>query len=224
MQASKDRQIPETFEEIVDPGHTALIVHEMLNDFCAEGGVFDRLGRRIDVSGIVQPVVSLIAEARERGIRLVYVRYTMHADGSTFSDPALRRHRGSSSGPEDVALPVVDGTWGWENLDEVQPAAQDFIVRKYRPDAFFATPLDALLRWNGIKTLVIVGVGAEVGIVPTVMHAYNLGYFTVAVGDCIRPTDPSRLEDAMRYIGDWAIIKSHAELMDFWRKGGARNG
>ena len=38
MLTYKGRQIPDTFEEIIDPKHTALIVHELLNDFCAEGG------------------------------------------------------------------------------------------------------------------------------------------------------------------------------------------
>ena len=36
----KGREIPETFAEIVDPKHTALIVHEMLNDFLNPNGEF----------------------------------------------------------------------------------------------------------------------------------------------------------------------------------------
>ena len=211
----KGRQIPETFEEIIDPDHTALIVHEMLNDFCAEGGVFDKAGHRIDVSGIVEPMVKLIEGARSQNVRIIYVRYTRHADYSTLSDPDILRYRDSmlkSGSPQ----PVVDGTWGWENIDEVKPQPGDFIVKKYRVDAFFGTPLDELLRWNGIRTIVIMGVGAERGIVPSVIHAHNLGYFSVAVSNCIRPTDPARLEDAMKYIADWAIVKNHTEVINSW--------
>ncbi|MFQ5876047.1 MAG: hypothetical protein ACE5JL_19915, partial [Dehalococcoidia bacterium] len=80
MLTYKGRQIPETFEEIIDPKHTALIVHELLNDFCAEGGAFDKAGHRIDVSGIVDPVVRLIEGAREQNIHIIYVRYTLRAD------------------------------------------------------------------------------------------------------------------------------------------------
>ena len=43
MISYKGRSIPQTFEEIVDPRHTALVVHELLNDFCAKGGAFDKL-------------------------------------------------------------------------------------------------------------------------------------------------------------------------------------
>ncbi|MCH8086611.1 MAG: cysteine hydrolase [Chloroflexi bacterium] len=217
MLTYKGRQIPDTFEEIIDPKHTALIVHELLNDFCAEGGVRDKEGRRIDASEIVQPVAKLIEEARRQELRVIYVRYTMHADYSTMSDPDIWKHRESILKPDAPPPPVVDGTWGWENLDEVKPQPGDIIVRKYKVDAFFETPLDALLRWNRIRTIVIVGIGAEVGIVPTVMHAHSLGYFSVAVSDCIRPSDPARAEDAMLYIGDWSIIKDHTQVLDAWR-------
>lgn len=216
MLTYKGRQIPETLEEIIDPGHTALIVHEMLNDFCAEGGAFDKMGIRIDVSGIVGAVVKLIDEARRQNVRVIYVRYTHHADHATYSDPVVRKYWESIS-KSDRGSVVIEGTWGWENIDEVKPQDGELIVRKYRPDAFFGTPLDELLRWNGIRTIVIVGVGAEVGIVPSVMHAHNLGYFSVAVGDCIRPTDPKRLHDAMLYIGDWALVEDHTTLIETWR-------
>ena len=63
------RLIPETFQEIVDPKHTALIVHELLHDFVTEGGVFDQLGIRVDASGIVPPIVKLISAARKKILR-----------------------------------------------------------------------------------------------------------------------------------------------------------
>ena len=98
---------------------------------------------------------------------------------------------------------AVEGTPGWEIADAVEPVPGDWLIRKYRPDAFFATPLDSMMRWNGIRTLVVVGVGAEVGVLPTLMTASNLGYFTVrgfrrpaargpgAHGGCDAPTSPT---------------------------------
>jgi nicotinamidase-related amidase len=73
------------------------------------------------------------------------------------------------------------------------------------------------MRWNGIKTVVIVGVGAEVGVVPTLMTASNLGFRRIAVSDCLRPTDPQRMDDAMRYIASQAIVKTHADIIEVWR-------
>ena len=223
MLIHQDREIPETLREVVAPCHTALIVHELLNDWCAEGGALDRLGHRIDASDILLPSVALVHAARQRAVPVIHVRYTMHADHSTFSDPAIRRYLGGGSfGRRELPTMVVDGSWGWQNLDDVAPKDGDIIIRKYRPDAFFATPLDALLRWNAIRTVVFIGIGSEVGIVPSVMHAFNLGYYAVAPEDCIRPVDPARGGDALRYIRDWGITAGHREIMDVWHE--ARDG
>ena len=211
----KGRQIPETFEEIVDPKHTAFIVHELLNDFCAEGGAFDKMGRRIDASEIVGPVAKMLDAARAKNVRVIYVRYTMNADRSSMTDLDVWKSRDTAPGSERGNA-VVDGTWGWQNLPEVEPLPGELIVRKYKVDAFFETPLDALLRWNGIKTFVIVGIGAEVGVVPSVIHGGCLGYFSVAVEDCLRGTVPARLAGAMTAIADWSIIKNHQEVIDAW--------
>lgn len=211
------RPIPRSIEEILNPRHTVLIVHEMLNAFVAEGGAFDKSGRRIDVSGIVEPMVKLIAAARAKNVRIAYVRWTTYPDGSTSNIWTRRPPSGSEERrPPPSTISTHEGTWGWENLHAVKPQEGDWVLRKYRPDAFFATALDALLRWNDLRTIVIVGVGAEVGIVPTLMTASNLGYLRVAVSDCIRPTDPKRMDDAMRYIADHATIKTHKEVIDIW--------
>ncbi len=214
----KGRQIPETLEEIIAPGHTALVVHEILNDFCADGGAFDKMGMKIDVSGILEPVAALLDEARRQEVRIIYVRYTHHADNADYSDPVIAKYWDSLQKPDRTPV-VVEGTWGWENMDEVAPEEGEIVIKKYRPDAFVGTPLDELLRWNAIRTMMIVGVGAEVGIVPSVMHAHALGYFPVAVGNCIRPTDPKRLDDAMLYINDWSTVADHNAIIDIWRTG-----
>ena len=218
MLTHESRQIPDTLAEIVDPAHTALIIHELLNDFCAESGVLDTLGHRIDASEILPPTVQLLGAAREREIRVIYVRYTQHADHSTLSDTAIRRFlSGTWSAPGKLPQWAVEGTWGWNNLEEVAPEPGDIIVKKTRPDMFFATPLDALLRWNQIRTAIVVGIGAEVGLVPSVMHGDNLGYFMVAPEDCICPADPSRREDALLYIRDVGITPPSSEIIAAWK-------
>jgi nicotinamidase-related amidase len=70
----------------------------------------------------------------------------------------------------------IEGSWGWEIIDALKPQPQDLVLRKYRPDAFYGTILDSILRWNGIKTVVTTGVGVAVGGVPTV-RLLLVGYF-----------------------------------------------
>ena len=214
----KGRRIPESLAEIIDPAHTALVVHELLNDFCAEGGKFDKAGKRLDASAIIPATVETIAAARAAGIRVLYIRYTRHTDYSSHSDPAIRKAWSQISGDDlnNLAMATVEGTWGWEFLDEVAPEPGDLVLKKYRPDAFFGTHLDHLLRWGGVRSIVLIGIGSEVGLVPTAMHGFNLGYFCVAVEDAVRPTDPARAQDALRFIADWGLVASLAEVTDVW--------
>lgn len=214
----KGRQIPETLAEIVDPAHTVLLVHELLNDFCAVGGKFDKVGKRLDPTAILPATVATIAAARAAGVRVIYIRYTRHTDYSSHSDPVIRKAWAQISGDDDhnLAMATVEGTWGWEFLDEVAPEPGDLVLKKYRPDAFFGTHLDHLMRWNGIKSVVMIGNGAEVGLVPTAMHGFNIGYYCVAVAEAIMTADPARMDDALRFIGDWGLVASLAEVSDVW--------
>ena len=204
-------------KEVLDPEHTLLLVHEVLNAFVSEGGLFDKYDMRIDVTGIMKPMVKVLAAARERSVRVAYVRWTTYPDGST-TDIRTRGPRSSAEADEPPStIAMNEGTWGWENPEEITPEPNDWVLRKYRPDAFIATPLDELMRWNELTTLVVVGVGAEVGIVPTLATASSLGYNTVAIRDAIVPTDPHRAKDAMVYIGDHATLLDHTEVIDVWR-------
>ena len=214
------REIPNTLEEILNPKHTVLVVHEMLNDFISEGGASDNAGGRINADSIIQPIAELLAAARAKNVRVAYVRWTRHADGSTNSDP-VRRNADFGTGP----LSNIEGTWGWEEPEAIKPMPGDWVLPKWRPDAFVGTQLDTLMRWNGIKTMVIVGIGATVGIVPTVAHASTLGYFSVAVEDAILAS--GRWADvAIEFIGRStsrsAMIKNREEIIDIWNKSAPR--
>jgi nicotinamidase-related amidase len=216
------REIPNTLDEILNPKHTAVIVHEMINDFISPGGALDKQGHAYDparMATFLPRIQKLLATARAKNVRVIYVRYTSHADGSTFSD-AIRQNQWSRGEPPPREH--IEGEWGWEVIDAVKPQPQDLVLRKYRPDAFHGTVLDSILRWNGIKTIVMVGVGAAVGVIPTVMTASNLGYFPVAVSDGIQSGDQKRTDDAMTYIGDHAILKTHAEVVDSWNRSASR--
>jgi nicotinamidase-related amidase len=206
------RDTSNSLDEILDPKHTAIIVHEMINDLAARY-------RPEQMAAILPPIQKLLASAREKDVRVIYVRYTKHADGSTSSDP-LRSNSLSGREPEDRS--TIEGETGWEVIDALKPKPQDLVLRKYRPDAFYGTILDSILRWNGIKTVVIVGLGAAVGVVPTVTTAANHGYSCVAVSDGLLSTDPKRTADALTYLGEQAIVRTHADVIDVWARSPAR--
>ena len=212
----KGRQIPQTLEEILNPEHTALLVHEMLNDFVTPGGVGTSMtGDVLDISSILPPMTRLIDTARKKGVRVAYARMTTYNDYRNASDPVISRSYKRMMDPK-TKLAGLDGTWGHEIRQEVGPKEGDLVVNKFRTDAFFQTNLDLLLRSNRIRTFIIVGIGAEAGGVPTVIHGTNLGYFTVVAQDCLRPTDMKNYDDAMLILKDWAIMSTSSEITKAW--------
>jgi ureidoacrylate peracid hydrolase len=216
------REIPNTLDEILNPKHTAVIVNEMINDYLSPGGEYDKRGRGYNqarLATVLPPIQKVLATAREKGVRVIYVRGSSHADGSTSSD--AQRMEYLSRGEPAPRL-HIEGEWGWEVIDALKPQQQDLVLRKYRPDAFYGTILDSILRWNGIRTFVMVGTGAVAGVIPTLMTASNLGYFPVAVSDAIQSSDPKLTDDAMKYVGEHAIVKTHSEVVDSWSRSPSR--
>jgi nicotinamidase-related amidase len=156
----------------------------------------------------------LLETARSKGVQVAYVRWTSYADGSATANVGPRT---VLRPPSTSTISTVEGTWGWAIADPVKPAEGDWVLRKYRQDAFYGTPLDILMRWNGKKTLVIVGPGTEVGVLPTLMTASNLGYHRVAISDALIAADLARTADGMRYVRSQATVLTSAEVLDIWR-------
>ena len=211
----KGRQIPQTYQEIVHPKHTAYIVHEMLNDFMAKGGLYDQQGKRVDISGILPPMLRILQKARQHGVRVIYVRYSRFPDYRTYSEPMVSNEYQKIIDPS-FKQHVLYGTWGWENIDELKPQEGDFIVPKFRVDSFINTKLDLLLRSNGIRTIVIGGYGAEFGILPSVNHASNLGYFVAAPEDCLLAAYPDNQEAARKMIGIYGKLEKSHVIISAW--------
>ena len=148
-------------------------------------------------------------------MRVVYVRFTRYQDYRTWNDPLIARSYKKMMDP-DTRVSTVEGTWGHQVIDEVAPQEGDAVVNKFRTDSFFQTNLDMVLRSNGIRTFIMVGFGAEAGQVPSVTHGVNIGYFAVSPRDCIHPTDINWYDDAMKMLGDWAVMTTSDEIIEAW--------
>lgn len=220
------REIPRSDAAILDPKHTVLVIHEMLNDFVSKGGVADQAGLRYAMDPEIDRIGKLLAAARKKNARVAYVRWTRYEDGATDDDASCAVGSRVCSGRRTAAGRTrppsnIEGSWGWQAPEAIAPAPGDWVLPKWRQDAFFSTQLDALMRWNGIKTMVIVGLGTEVGIMPSVMTASELGYFTVVVEDAIKAVDPARREPAMAFLSDTALVRNTRWLEEIWSEAAA---
>jgi biuret amidohydrolase len=217
MLTYKGREIPETLAEIVKPSHTAVIVHDMQKDNIGEGGAYDKVGLRIDVSRILPPMVRFLDDARAHGAKVMYTQYTNLPDWGAFQDPWIRDlllHPDPAR--EQVFSTLVGDTPGWPTVDALRPHQGEMVIRKYRVDAFIATPLEYLLRLNRVRTIIHTGIATEVGILPTAWHALNLGFFVVVPEDCVGPMEPEHHEGAMAFLRRLAIATTSEAIVEAW--------
>jgi nicotinamidase-related amidase len=107
---------------------------------------------------------SLLATARDTGIRVIHVKHVMASDAAPFFHP---------------------GTIGGELHDSVAPNAGETIVEKAKPNSFAGTNLEGQLREAQIEHLFICGAMSQMCIDATVRAGVDLGYkVTVAHDAC----------------------------------------
>jgi len=219
MLTYQGRQIPETLAEIVDPRHTAVIVHDTQNDNTGKGGNYEKAGHRIDISDFLTPLIHFLDQARRHQVRVMYTQYTHLPNFATYTDVQIRSQYAILTDPDKrwTRDDMIDGTWGWQTIDELKPRPEDIVIRKYRVDAFLSTPLEYLLRLNRIRTIIHTGIATEVGILPTAWHALNLGFFVVVPEDCVGAMEPQYHQDAMNFLRRLAIVTNSSKIVDAWK-------
>ena len=205
-----------TLAEKVAPEHTALIIIDIQNDFCAHGGFLSELGRDLSmVQAMVPRLNSFISRARDAGAMVVFVR-------AVFDDPYLSPEWADkwTKSPSGKGL-CLNGAWGTE-LHLLQPQAGDAVITKHRYSAFKGTDLDLVLRSKGVKTLLMSGVSTNVCVESTARDGHQMDYYIVFLEDCVANTDrqahENTLENIRRYFGE---VCSSAEVLSAWKMAAA---
>ena len=189
-----------SLEEILYPGHSALIVVDAQNDFCSPGGCIDRLNpaTRKVMESYVERSAHLLEAAREAGVMVIYTQATNDPDGIYKSAPDLRR-KIEYLDPESPHI-CTDGTWGHDIVDRLKPLPREKIIRKHRHSSFAGTELDIVLRSNGKKSLVVTGVTTERCVLATVTGAIAYDYYVVVPPDCVAAPDGEMHDAAIKVI------------------------
>lgn len=192
MKQFAGRPVPETLAEKLLPGSSALLVVDLQNDFVHPDGY---CGRFVDISGfasVLAPNAQLIAAARRFGVPVFYTLQTQRADGRYSSAVWAMETLRYGFNP----LQCIEGTWGWQVADEVEPRDTDVIVPKLRRSGFHGTPLANVLRGIGVETVVVSGVAATGCVESTVRGAQEEDFFAVTPIDCIGDAAPELVDAA----------------------------
>ncbi len=159
----------------------ALIINDMENDFVDEKGAL--LVEK--AAECVEPIKKLKAEMKKEDAPVIYVCDTHFRGDQEF---------------DKWGAHTVDGTWGAQVIAELRPDDNDYVIKKWRYSAFFATPLDMLLRQLKVDTLVLTGVLTDVCIQHTAADAYYRGYKTIVPRSCTETITEERKAYALNFI------------------------
>lgn len=211
------QEILGTLEEQIDPKHTALVVIDPQNDFCATDGAAARL-MGSDVSRIqsaIQPLNSFIKMAREAGLMIVWTRSLVDPDKARPSFKA--RSFMLDAKVKDIEV-VREGSDGAEWYSEVvKPLPDEYVITKYHYDAFEDTDLALLLGSREIKTLLMTGFLTNVCVETTARHGYIKGYYIVVVSDCTETATEQEYEATLYNIKKFfGKVATSGEIKKVW--------
>lgn len=179
----------------VDLAETALMVIDMQRDFLYPEGFGAFLGNDVTLlQRTIKPIQKVLAAARERGMLIIHTREGHKPDLSDCPPTKLDRWpegtRIGDQGPMGRIL--VQGELGHDIIDEVAPAAGELVLDKPGKSSFYATDLDAILREQKIRNLLITGVTTDVCCSATVIGANDRGYNAIVLSDCVASYSPER--------------------------------
>jgi nicotinamidase-related amidase len=115
------------------------------------------IGSAYEKERVLENVKTLLTQARERGIPVVYVQH---------EDSWMER-----------------GSEEWQIDSSIAPREGEPIVYKQSPDSFHDTTLQDVLQEQSIKHLVIVGAQTNYCVDTTTRRALSMGYDVTLVGD-----------------------------------------
>lgn len=158
----------------------AFLVIDMLNDFVHPDGVLF-VGKQVEK--VIATIQDLLKKRRSQGDLVVYV-----CDAHRENDAEFRL----------FPPHCVVGTWGGEIVRELAPERGDILLPKTKFSAFCGTPLDLILREEGITALELVGVCTNICVLYTCAWARMLHYEVTVFRDGVTSFDLGAHEWALR--------------------------
>lgn len=158
------------------PEHTALLVIDMQNDFCADGGYLHK-NRNYNVefaAKVADNIQQFIHTLRPLGVSIIWIRSIYDFKYLADAYKVKRREEGC----------CLENTWG-ADFFRVAPGPEDVVIDKHNFSGFYGTNLHQVLQEKGIKTLVLAGVATNVCVDSTLREGFFLGYHIVLAEDCV---------------------------------------
>lgn len=163
-----------------DSCKTALLLVDVINDLNFPNG--EKLQKPFERMSIA--LEKLLKKSRDHNVPILYVNDNF---GKWRSDFKTQIKNCLSSKSRTAKA-----------LQGLLPKASDYYILKAKHSAFYASPLEILLRALGTETLVIAGLTAESCVLFTATDAYLRDYRVVIAEDCVASFSADKKRSALR--------------------------
>lgn len=181
----------------LDASRAAVIVVDMVNDFCKPGGAMVLPG----YEALVEPQLAIIEAARGAGAPVVWV-HDEHRRNMRRDREWLKR-----------TPHCVEGSWGTEIIEDLGARKDEIHLVKRRYSAFFGTDLDVTLKDMMVDQLVVMGVVTNICVRSTVHDGFFLGYEIVVPRDACAATGAREQESSLYDIATHFGVVSDARTV-----------
>jgi nicotinamidase-related amidase len=156
-----------------DTANVALLIIDMINGF----DFVDGKALWQQAMAIARPIASLKQQAKQAGIPVIYVNDNFGKWRSDFRHLVHQMRQDYSRGKTIVQL--------------LLPEEDDYFVLKPKHSGFFSTPLDLLLAYLQVKTLILTGIQSNICVLFTANDAYMRDFRLVIPADCVASSNPA---------------------------------
>jgi ureidoacrylate peracid hydrolase len=181
----------------LDPKRAAVVVIDMINEFCKPGGKMVLPG----YEALVPPQLAVIEAARKAGAPVIWV-HDSHRRNMRRDREWVKRTPHS-----------IEGTWATEIIEDLGARSDEIHVVKHRYSGFFQTDLDVTLKDLLVDQLVVFGVVTNICVRSTVHDAFFNGYEVVVPRDCCAATGAREQESTLYDIATHFGVVTEAEYV-----------
>lgn len=171
-------------------------------------------------AAVIAAAQALLGGARAHGVPVIHVRVAYRADYADLLTNAPIFRNVAASGA------VIEGSWGAEFYAGLAPlagAANEFVVKHTRINAFYGSPLEVVLAALGTRRLVVAGVATHSVVETTVRHAVDAGYEVLVDADACAAGAPQAHEGALASMALIAEIADSAGTLRYLAGGAVSN-
>ena len=100
----------------------------------------------------------------------------------------------------------------------IKPKQDEMVITKHTASIFIDTGFERMLRNAGIITIVFTGIATEFGVESSARDAFNRGFYSVVVSDCVSSPYKEGHERSLENMKNLITIMNSKEIENVWLK------